>query len=67
MSMIPEQIKLVGDGLSIVTVSATLMTWLPPVAALLTIIWSAIRIYETKTVRKMFGHKRTKRTRKSDK
>jgi hypothetical protein len=28
----------------------TLMSWLPSIAALFTIIWTAIRIYETKTV-----------------
>ena len=62
-----EQLKHAGDVISVVTISATLMTWLPPVAALLTVIWSAIRIYETRTVQKFFGKTRKKRTRETDK
>ena len=42
--------KHVVDALSVVTVLGTLMEFLPSVAALFTIIWTAIRIYETKTV-----------------
>jgi hypothetical protein len=38
------------DGVSVATVMGTLMSWLPAIAALFTIIWTAIRIYETKTV-----------------
>ena len=45
-----EQLKVAGDVLSLGTVVATLATWLPPVAALFTIIWTAIRIWETETV-----------------
>lgn len=44
--------KNVADALSIVTVLGTLMQWLPSVAALASLVWSAIRIYETKTVQK---------------
>lgn len=47
-----EQLKYLGDALSLGTVVATLAAWLPPLAALFTIIWTAIRIYETKTVQK---------------
>ena len=45
------------DGLSLVTVLGTLMDWLPAVAALLSIIWTALRIYESKTVQKLLGKK----------
>jgi len=45
-----ESTKHVVDGLSLVTVVGTLMDVLPTVAALFTIIWTSIRIYETKTV-----------------
>ncbi len=45
-----EPTKHLLDGLSVATVMGTLMSWLPSVAALFTIIWTAIRIYETKTV-----------------
>ena len=44
--------KHVADAVSIITVLGTLMQWLPSVAALFTIIWTTIRIYETKTVQK---------------
>ena len=43
-------VKVVGDTISIVTVVATLANVLPAVAALFTIIWTGIRIYETDTV-----------------
>jgi hypothetical protein len=45
-----EGTKHVLDGLSLITVLGTLMNWLPAVAALLSIIWTSIRIYETGTV-----------------
>jgi hypothetical protein len=38
------------DGLSIVTVLGALVDILPAIAALFTIVWTGIRIYETKTV-----------------
>lgn len=38
------------DGLSIITVVGALAQWLPAIAALASLIWTAIRIYETKTV-----------------
>ena len=49
--------KHVADALSIVTVLGTLMQWLPSVAALVTIVWTSIRIYETKTVQGWLGRK----------
>lgn len=45
-----EHTKHLIDGVSVATVMGTLMSWLPAIAALFTIIWTAIRIYETKTV-----------------
>jgi len=47
---INEHTKHVIDGASIVTVLGTLANILPAMAALFTVIWTAIRIYETKTV-----------------
>jgi hypothetical protein len=38
------------DGLSLITMLGTLVDWLPAVAALLSIVWTSLRIYETKTV-----------------
>jgi chromate transport protein ChrA len=45
-----EQLKVVGDIVSVGTVVATLAAWLPPIAALITILWTLIRIWETRTV-----------------
>lgn len=47
---IPEGLKHLLDALSIGTMLGTLFQMLPNIAALITIIWTAIRIYETKTV-----------------
>jgi hypothetical protein len=47
---ISENTKHAADALSIMTVVATLAEWLPAVAALASLIWSVIRIWETKTV-----------------
>jgi hypothetical protein len=52
-----EGTKHVLDGLSLITVLGTLMNWLPAVAALLSIIWTLLRIYESKTVQKLLGKK----------
>ena len=40
------------DAISIGTVLATLAGWLPALAALASLVWSIIRIYETKTVQR---------------
>lgn len=45
-----EQAKAVGDVLSLGTVVSALLGWLPAIAALFTIIWTGIRIWETRTV-----------------
>jgi len=47
--------KHVLDGASIATAVGTMMQLLPAIAALFTIIWTTIRIYETKTVQKLLG------------
>ena len=49
-----EHTKHLIDGVSVATVMGTLMSWLPAIAALFTIVWTAIRIYETKTVQGWF-------------
>jgi hypothetical protein len=53
---VSESAKHVVDALSIVTVLGTLVDFLPSVAALFTIIWTAIRIWETDTVKRWRGH-----------
>jgi hypothetical protein len=45
-----ETAKHIIDALSFVTVLGTIVNMLPAVAAVFTILWTAIRIYETKTV-----------------
>jgi len=55
--MATESTKTLVDGLSVVTVVGTLGEMLPPMAALFTLVWTAIRIYETKTVQGMLGRK----------
>jgi hypothetical protein len=55
MSEQHETAKHVVDALSLVTVVGTLVQLLPAVAALFTIVWTAIRIYETATVQKLLG------------
>ena len=46
----PETIKHAVDGLSIITVLGTLAEVLPALAALFSLVWSLIRIWETETV-----------------
>lgn len=52
---VPDGAKYLLDVASVGTLLATLASWLPSMAAILTIIWTAIRIWETKTVRGWLG------------
>ena len=47
-----ENVKHVIDALSIATVIGTLVDMLPSVAAVFTIVWTSIRIWETETVKR---------------
>ena len=53
-----ESTKHILDGISVVTVLGALVDVLPAVAALFTIIWTGIRIYETATVQGLLGKKK---------
>ena len=53
-----EASKHVLDFASVVTVLGTLADMLPAIAAIFTIVWTAIRIYETKTVQGWLGNKK---------
>jgi hypothetical protein len=55
-----ETVKYVIDGVSFLTVVGTLAEMLPAVAAIFTIVWTAIRIWETKTVQGWLGNKKAK-------
>lgn len=48
-----ETTKTMVDAASVATMLGTLGSILPPLAALFTIVWTGIRIYETETVQKL--------------
>ena len=50
-----ETFKHAIDAVSIFTVIGALMQVLPAIAALFTIVWTGIRIWETKTVQGWLG------------
>jgi hypothetical protein len=58
-----EPTKQIVDTFSVATMVGTLAGLLPALAAVLTIIWTAIRIWETDTVQDLF-QKRRKRDKK---
>lgn len=60
-----DNTKHIVDAASVVTVLGTLSDMLPSIAAGFTIVWTAIRIYETNTVQRMLG-KRKRRSGDSD-
>ncbi len=55
---LPDGLKHGLDALSIFTLLGSLISMLPAVASLLTIVWTVIRIYETATVQRMVGRER---------
>ena len=60
MEHMSETGKHVGDAVSIVTVVGTLAQVLPSIAAIFTIVWTSIRIYETETIQKLLGKVKSK-------
>ena len=57
MLKMDETTKHLIDLSAIFTAVGTMMSMLPVLASLFTIIWMGIRIWETKTVQKLFGNK----------
>jgi hypothetical protein len=55
MEHLTDATKHVIDTASIATAVGTIMQLLPAIAAVFTIVWTSIRIYETKTVQKLLG------------
>lgn len=53
VTAVVEGTKAAGDLTSIAVVLATLSSWLPPLTAVLSLIWVIIRIYETDTVQNL--------------
>jgi len=54
MADVQEQAKQVVDVFAVGGTIGVLVGWLPAVAAGVTIVWTVIRIYETKTVKDFF-------------
>lgn len=52
---LPLEVKQVIDGTSVAITLGAVMSWLPSIASLLTIVWMVIRIWETETIQKMAG------------
>jgi hypothetical protein len=58
---INEHTKHMIDWASIATVLGTIMQFLPAAAALWSIVWSTIRIYETKTIQDWLAARKAKK------
>ena len=52
-----ETSKHIIDAVSLMTVAGTLIDMLPAIAAIFSIVWSAIRIWETDTVKGWTGRR----------
>lgn len=52
--------KFILDGVSVIAVTGTLMDILPAVAAVFTIVWTGVRIYETETIQNLIEKLRKK-------
>jgi len=50
-----DTVKYIMDGVSVVTAVGTITNMLPAVAAIFTIVWTGIRIYESTTVQKFLN------------
>lgn len=55
---LPDGLKHVLDATSIVALLGSLISVLPAVASVLTIVWTCIRIWETATVQALIGRKK---------
>ena len=57
-----EPTKHAVDAASVFTAVGSILAWLPAIAALFTIVWTGIRIYETKTVQNWLVRRRNMAT-----
>ena len=62
--LIPLSVEHAIDAVSVAIVVGTLTTWLPPIAALLSIIWTTLRILEMWTGKTMAERRKIKRKQK---
>ena len=53
-----EEAKTVIDAFAVGGTVGALAGWLPPLAALATLIWTCLRIWETKTVQELLNAKK---------
>ena len=53
-----EEAKAAIDVVAVTTTVSTLMGWIPAVAAALSIIWTVIRIFESKTIQNLIHKKK---------
>lgn len=53
-----ENFKSVGDAVSVFTVVGALIEMLPSIAALFTIVWTGLRIYESQTVQNLINKRK---------
>tara|TARA_R110000803_G_scaffold199227_1_gene263192 strand:+ start:440 stop:679 length:240 start_codon:yes stop_codon:yes gene_type:complete len=60
-----DETKHILDFASIFTAIGTVLQWLPYLAALFTIIWTGIRIYETATVQTVLKNRQAKKDKKA--
>lgn len=58
LDRVPDAVKASADVVSVGVAIGTIAQLLPPIAAALTIIWTLIQIYETKTIRSLLGRRR---------
>ena len=52
-----DEAKDVMDVAAASTGVLTMLSWLPPIASLFTIVWLGLRIYETETVQNLINKK----------
>lgn len=67
MTYISDNTKHVVDAISVGTIVATIVTWLPPLAALLSIIWTSLRIWEMFTGKPIADRRKETRQQKKKK
>ena len=65
MLKMDESTKQLLDATSIFTAIGSLLSWLPHIASLFTIVWLGIRIWETPTVQKIIEKRRVEKTKKA--
>lgn len=53
-----QVVKGVGDVAAVGVTVGTVLQWLPALAALFTIVWTGIRIYETRTMQKLIKRRK---------